>query len=130
MTTDRREEILAQLLVIAADLDGVVATARNRPDAMELARPAIILQDGSEALQDAPGDNRNRGRIQRMELSPRLDVHLRIADDTQSGPLLSLYRTRLIKAIVDDETLSGFVGTSGSIRYDGCTVPEPRQIGR
>ena len=45
---DKREAILARLVEVCAGLTGVVTAARNVLDVPSLARPAFVVQDGSE----------------------------------------------------------------------------------
>lgn len=49
---DTREEILARLVGIAAEVPGVATTGRNRVGLSETARPAIVVLDADEAAEE------------------------------------------------------------------------------
>ena len=49
---DIREDILARLVAIAAEVPGVVIAGRNRVALSETARPAIIVLDADEAAEE------------------------------------------------------------------------------
>jgi len=120
---DTREAILSRLVTVCSTATGITATGRNRLDVAGLARPAVIGQDGTEERIDSPRSD-NRSAVQRMELSPQIWLMVRAGPD-DAGPLMSLFRGRLIDAIVADTTLRDLTGPSGDIRYEGCSVPEP-----
>jgi hypothetical protein len=120
---DKREAILARLTTLCASVTGISAAGRNRLDVAGLARPAVIIQDGTEERIDGPLSD-NRSAVQRMELSPQLWLLVRAGAD-DAGPLMSLFRARLVYAITTDTTLRDLTGTTGGIRYEGCSTPEP-----
>lgn len=120
---DKREAILARLTAVCAGLPGIVSAARNVLDVPSLARPAFVVQDGSEELQDSPISN-NRSGVGRFELNAQCWLLIR-GGANDVGPLMSLFRARLLNAITNDSTLRNLTGTVGGIRYDGCTVSEP-----
>lgn len=120
---DKREAILARLTAVCAGLPGIVSAARNVLDVPSLARPAFVVQDGSEELQDSPITN-NRSGVGRFELNAQCWLLIR-GGANDVGPLMSLFRARLLSAITNDSTLRNLTGTVGGIRYDGCTVSEP-----
>lgn len=124
MAVDVREEILARLILVAASVTGIISTERNRLDVPGLRRPAIILHDGSEELIDVPPKER-QSRIARMTLTPGLVIFARTDDATPAGPLLSAYRSKLVKGVLSDQTLLGLVGTNGAINYHGCLMQPP-----
>lgn len=120
---DKRELILARLLTVCASVSGIVATGRNVLDVPGLARPALVLHDGSEERQDSALSD-NRSQVTRFELTPQFWLLVRgAAGDV--GPLMSLFRSRLLFAITSDAELRNLTGTVGGIRYEGCTVSEP-----
>ena len=123
MAEDRREAILSRLTAVCSGVVGIAAAGRNRLDVAGLARPAVIIQDGVEERIDSPQSD-NRSAAQRMELSPQIWLLVRAGAD-DSGPLLSLFRSRLVYAIVNDTTLRDLTNLSGGIRYEGCSIPEP-----
>jgi hypothetical protein len=111
---DQREVILARLAALCAGVSGITAVARNALDVPSNARPAVIIQDGIEALADQPATVRH-SELQRMELSPGVTVFVRGGGAADAGVLLSRYRTAIVAA----------TGTNGRIRYDGCSVMPP-----
>jgi hypothetical protein len=103
--TDRREDILSRLVTVCGAVDGVTAAVRNRLDVSKLQRPAIAVFDAAEQLLDAPMSSRNlpsRSEIQRMELSPLISIHIRGTDSADAGVLLSLYRSKVLAAVLND----------------------------
>lgn len=88
-----------------------------------LGRPAIVIGDGSEERLDGPASD-NRSNVQRIELSPQIWLLVR-GGSAESGPLMSLFRARILAAVLTDTTLQTLTGTVGGIRYEGCNVPEP-----
>lgn len=120
---DKREQILARLLTICAGLPGITAAARNVLDVPQLARPAMVVQDGSEERLDSAISD-NRSGVTRLEMNPQIWLFVRGAP-ANVGPLMSMFRSRLIYAVTSDMTLRDLTGTVGGIRYEGCTVSEP-----
>jgi hypothetical protein len=120
---DKREAILARLTTVCGSLQGIVSAKRNVLDVPLLGRPALVVQDGSEERLDAPA-SANRSGAQRLQLTPQIWLLVRGAAD-DAGPLMSLFRGRLISTVLQDQTLLDLTGTAGGIRYDGCTVNEP-----
>lgn len=128
---DIREEILARLVAVCTAVAGITAVVRNRLD-QNLARPAVIVLDGSELVLDAPAQpQRSQAQqIQRMALSPTLVVLARgNRDGADAGSILSRYRTSIVAAVLGDATLADLVGVSGRIRYEGATVAPPEAEG-
>lgn len=122
--SDVREEIIVQLLAVCTTVEGIAAVERNKPDVTGLRRPAILLHDGSEDLLSVPPKERGT-RLAKMALTPGLTLMVRTDGATPAGPLMSLYRTRLVKAVLSDPTLAQLTGTNGSVDYHGCTVNPP-----
>jgi hypothetical protein len=120
---DKREQILARLLELCAGLTGIVAAARNTLDVPALARPALVVQDGSEERLDSAQSD-NRSGVTRLEMNAQCWLLVRGAA-ANVGPLMSMFRSRLVYAVASDPTLRNLTGTVGGIRYDGCTVSEP-----
>lgn len=123
--TDLREDILARLAAVCGAVTGVASTTRNRLDVSRLQRPAVVILDGAEQLLDAPATVRH-SEVQRMELAPIVSIHIR---GTDAGGLLSLYRSRLLAAILTDATLDEYVSPNGGVRYEGSTVAAPAAEG-
>jgi hypothetical protein len=124
---DQREAILSRLVAVCGAAEGIVAVGRNRLDVPGLSRPAIIVHDAIEEMRDA-APNLRFSELQRMELSPAITIILRGGSNSEAGPLLSLYRSRIVAAILNDAELRAAVGTTGTIngiRYQGCFVAPP-----
>jgi hypothetical protein len=130
---DRRESILSRLRVACGDIQGINSSVRNRLDVAKLNRPAVVILDGAEQLLDqrmsGRGDMGNRSEVQRMELSPLISIHVRGTHEIDGGNLLSLFRTRVLAAILTDAPLIDFITTVGSIRYEGAIVAPPTAEG-
>lgn len=129
--TDTRELILSRLVEVCAGVSGIAAATRNRPDAPANGtirpRPAVVIAGGAEQMTLAPAAGR-RGyisQVQLMELSPQITILARADTGSEAGALLSLYRSRVVSAVLSDATLIGYVGTNGGIRYEGCAEPDP-----
>jgi hypothetical protein len=120
---DQREAILTRLVEVCGAVTGVQAAARNKLDVPALARPAVIVQDGSEDVLDAPQGTRG-SRVQRMELKPLVVVIVRGDNGAEAGSLLTLYRSRIVAAVLTDSVLLDCV-VDRDIRYEGATVAAP-----
>ena len=120
---DKREQILARLYELCAGLTGIVAAARNALDVPGLARPGMVVQDGSEERLDSAQSD-NRSGVTRVELNAQVWLLVR-GGAADVGPLMNMFRARLLYAITSDATLRSLTGTVGGLRYDGCTVSEP-----
>ncbi|HXI66322.1 MAG TPA: hypothetical protein VNH41_00150, partial [Steroidobacteraceae bacterium] len=51
---DQREVILSRLAALCGSVSGITAVVRNALDVPSNARPAVIIQDGIEAMRDRP----------------------------------------------------------------------------
>lgn len=124
---DNRENILTRLVAVCGAVEGIAAVARNRLDVPALKRPAVLVQDGAEQLLDAPQPPQ-RGpvqRVQRLDLTPLVIVIVRGSDGIDAGSLLTLYRNRIVAAVLSDSLLVGYVGSSGGMRYEAASVAAP-----
>ena len=121
---DQREVILARLAALCGGVSGVSAVVRNALDVPGNARPAVIIQDGLETLQDQAAGS-HHSEVQRMELSPGISVYVRAGGAADPGVLLSRYRSAIIAAVLSDGALRDAVGSNGRIRYEGCVVLPP-----
>lgn len=125
---DTREAILSRLVTVCGAVEGVQAAGRNRLDVAGLARPAVIVQDAIEQMRDMPMGARY-SETARMELSPGVTVVVR-GGPADIGGLLSLYRSRVVAAVLRDAELKALTGTNGGIRYEGCLVAPPDAEGK
>jgi hypothetical protein len=125
---DQREAILSRLVTVCGAVSGINAVDRNRLDVGGMLRPAVIILDGAETVGLPPiSDSRGAtvSHEQRMELRPAIIIAVRGDGGGEAGSLLTLYRNRVLSAILTDATLLGSVSRNGGIRYEGCIVPEP-----
>jgi hypothetical protein len=121
---DQREAILSRLVAICGGVSGIAAVGRNRLDVTGLARPAVVVLDGTETMVAQP-EMLRRSELQRMELSPDMTVFVRGDDGGEAGVLLSRYRSAIVSAVLSDTALGDSVGKTGRVRYEGCTVMPP-----
>jgi hypothetical protein len=121
---DQREVILSRLAALCASVSGITAVVRNALDVPSNARPAVIIQDGIEAMRDRP-QQVHYSELQRMELSPGISIYLRAGGTANPGVLLSRYRSAIVAAVLTDGALRDAVGTTGFISYEGCVVLPP-----
>lgn len=115
---DRREQILARLIVIAEAIPGIAKAARNRQDVSGAARPAIIITDGHEVSDPQPNTSRPSNAPALIDMTPEI-VILYAAKSEDVGSGINTLRRYLIKAVLTDTELQASVGTNGFIRYDG-----------
>jgi len=121
---DTREVLLARLVTVCGAVEGVRAVGRNTLDVAALNRPAVIVQDGIEQMRDLANGARY-SEIGRMELSPSVTVFVRAGNGVDPGGLMSLYRSRVVLAVLTDAELIAATGRNGGIRYEGCVAMAP-----
>ena len=117
---DVREAILARLTELATTVPGVSHSFRNRAGISEGTRPAIIVLDADEAVEE--GDlvgNRPSTAPQIVMMTPEVFILVskRAAD---IGAELNMLRRRMVRRVLTDAALRGIVGPNGSVRYAGC----------
>lgn len=133
---DKRELIILRLEALLATVSGITAVYRDRgelPDGKIIGKlPAVILLDGREARSELT-PNKISGHVQMppglFTLFPQIFVVLKprdtLANETLNkvaapvGPELSAYRVKVLKAILNDDTLIALVGPNGQIDYVG-----------
>jgi hypothetical protein len=119
---DRRELILARLAVIAAGVEGVTFSARNRDELSDRQRPAIIILDADE-VADAGGAGQGRKPQAPSVVSMTPEIYILLSDKPADvGGSLNTLRARLLKAVLADATLANLTGPNGAIRYEGCAT--------
>ena len=117
--TDQREAILSRLVTICGAVAGINAADRNRLDVSQMLRPAVIVLDGTERTVTPPLTNARGASVsdkQRMELLPQIIIALRGDSGGEAGTLLTLYRNKVLAAILTDATLLASVTPNGGIR--------------
>lgn len=123
---DIRDEILIRLAEVCRNITGVAAVGTNCLDVAGLVRPAIIINDGTEDVGlERSNSARRYSQIQLMDLTPEIKLLLRTTDASDARRLVSVFRGRLISAILSDSELQGILSANGAIRYSGCTSPDP-----
>lgn len=120
MAQDKRELILARVFAVytaVADANNGFAF-RNRLDIPENKRPAIILLDADESPDEsAYARKRPANGPAVVGLTPETYI-LASGDSADIGTTLNTWRSRIIKAILTDETLLA-LSHDGDIRYAG-----------
>jgi hypothetical protein len=122
---DIREQILARLVTVCAGVTGIVSAGRNLTDVPLMARPAVLINGGAEEMVSSPRPSGRFSEVQIMALTPGLTLLVRSDTGPDAGALMSLFRGRLVNAILADTTLRSLVTTNGAIRYDGCNETDP-----
>lgn len=129
---DRRELILARLVVIGAGISGIKTSLRNIDAVSDTGRPAIVVLDADE---NTDTDIKGRGR---PPLSPNLhammpEVQILVGGPAASiGTSLNAYRALYLLALKADAisgTLAGLIGSTGNVFYDGCSTDFGRERG-
>lgn len=121
---DTRELILTRLVDVCAGVTGIATAVRNQSDVLVSSRPAVIINDGAEDFLDAPGGEK-LSRAQRVELSPQILILVHADTGAEAGTLLTLFRNRVVYAVLTDATLRDYVGTVGGMRFEGTAVEPP-----
>lgn len=116
---------MARLVTVCAGATGVVTVGRNLTDVPLMARPAVTINGGAEQMVSSPRPAARFSQVQIMELTPQVLLLVRSDTGPEAGSLMSLFRGRLVNAILADATLRGLVTTNGGIRYEGCNEIEP-----
>jgi hypothetical protein len=120
MGFDRREQILARLLVIAAAVKGIGAAYRNKPALNENDLNVVVIYDGDEQGDERdPANMRPTNAPRRIIMQPSIEIVAGAAPET-IGSTINVYRAALIKAICTDPTLIAIVNDHFGIRYLGC----------
>ena len=114
----RREDILARLVEVCGEIDGVVLVARNRDELSDRQRPAIVILDADEVAVE--GDRKRPGP-QIISMTPEIYILLS-GDPEDIGTDLNTLLVAVQKAILTDTELNELTGPNGSIRYDGCAT--------
>lgn len=124
---DRREQILAQLLVILAGVEGIKAAWRNRGELPDDLRPAITLLDADEAVTlQGPQSSRGGGGLtaarSMITMRPEIFILLeqREPKNVNVGQDVNALRVKVIAALSADSSLNTLLTNNGSVVYEGC----------
>jgi hypothetical protein len=121
--TDKREEVLARLVEIAAAVDGVTTVVRNGPAPDETKCPVIQILDADESAEESDPVGVARGSSARRRVGMTPEIYIILGDLPENvGPALNALRAKLVKAILTDAELGTILGTNGAIRYEGCAT--------
>jgi hypothetical protein len=119
---DKREAILARLAAITDGLAGIKTAARNQDEVSERARPAIVVFDGDETIDEGAQERGRSGQAPNIvEMTPETLILLGAAPESV-GTALNAMRAKLVKAVLTDPELVALTGTNGRVRYLGCST--------
>jgi hypothetical protein len=119
---DKREDILARLLQVAASVPGVATAVRNQDEISERVRPAIAIFDADESADEAAERQDHPGRAPNIvEMAPEVLILLGAAPEAV-GSALNAMRAKLVKAVLTDPQLIALAGSNGRVRYAACTT--------
>lgn len=119
---DKREAILGRLVAIAERLPGIKTAVRNQDEVSERARPAVVIFDGDETVDENGNERRRNGEAPSIiEMTPEALIHLGAVPET-IGPALNAVRAKLINAVLTDSQLLALTGPNGRVRYIGCST--------
>lgn len=122
MARDRREEVLARLLVIATELEGINKAVRNKKAISEDQRPGYMINDADEEADEREvGRGRGGASANLVTMTPEQVIVLGNVPEAV-GTDLNTLRRAFVKAVLTDEALHEIVGSNGEIRYKGCAT--------
>jgi hypothetical protein len=123
MMVDTREDILARLLEVVADIPNIRAAMRNNVDIVEDQLPAAIVFDGDEESDGANDVSMKKShRPYNVQMIPEIVI---AQQANEVGSDLTTLRRELIRRVLTDAELNEQIvktGTygNGAIRYLGC----------
>ena len=121
--TDRREQVLAQLVVLLGQIAGITLAARNLDEITEVGAGQVlaVLYDGDELAHDNPRARGSSGNV--IYMTPEIIISLGEVPETV-GTTTNEWRAKLIKKILFDPILPTICGMSphGAVRYMGCST--------
>ena len=119
---DKREQILARLVAVAAGVSGISTVTRNSDEISEHKRPAIAVFDSDESADEAAERQDHPGRAPNLVvMTPELLILLGTSPESV-GSALNELRAKLVKAVLTDAQLIALVGANGRVRYAGCST--------
>lgn len=129
MIIDRREEILARLLIVAGEaaqtIDSCFEARRNEPDLPDTATWVVIL-DGDEAADGGDENGRSPFSTPRLiVMTPEVQFRL-ISSSENAGTRLNECRKALLPAVLSDSVILGLCTGRTKIRYRGATTVTER----
>lgn len=119
---DKREAILARLLIVVKAVEGIKTATRNKKAISEDQRPGVQIFDADEEADDREiGRGRPGNAPNLITMTPEIFLVLGAVTETV-GTELNTLRAKLVKAIVSDSELATLVGPNGEIRYKACAT--------
>lgn len=120
---DRRESILARLLEIASDIEGIKRAWRHKGRLTEDARPAIVILDADETAEEEGNVSSSRPSdlSRRVVMTP--EIYIMLGSSLEDvGTDINAMRAKFLKAVMLDAELREIVGTNGHFKYEGCAT--------
>lgn len=115
---DPREQIMARLVQVAADVTGIRSVVRNIVNWSGTTLPAIAVLEGDEEADDEDKITRTTMIPRRVRMVPQLVIAVGdVPEDV--GTSLNTLRARLMVAVLSDEQLLALTINSLGIRYMG-----------
>lgn len=134
MARDRREEILAYLMILLHQVTPLTGIWRNRGAFNADDLPVAVLLDGTEEiLTEIKGLQLTQMPVALFTLLPEIFIILKPRADESNltvningvltpapiGPELSAYRSKVIKVLTTDTNLYTMLGPDGQVEYRG-----------
>ncbi len=116
---DKREDIIARLVVICAAVTGIKSASRNQTNIADTKLPAVVIFDSNEEGEENDPERRAPNAFRRVGMSPQIMLLVQ-ADTADLGTTQNGFRAAILKAIMTDETLTNLTHDRAGIRYDGC----------
>jgi hypothetical protein len=117
---DIREQILDRLVTVAR-VSGIATAVRNQGEISDDVLPAVIVFDADEQANDNDPRTRQANAPRRVAMMPEIRLLLGGVSE-QVGTDLNTYRSRIIKAVLTDDTLLALTAENQSARYEGCAT--------
>lgn len=115
---DPREQIMARLVQVAADVTGIRSVVRNIVNWSGTTLPAIAVLEGDEEADDEDKITRTVMIPRRVRMVPQLVIAVGdVPEDV--GTALNTLRARLMVAVLSDEELLALTINALGIRYLG-----------
>ena len=115
---DRRESILARLVVLMGTVKGIERVYRNNPNPNEGQMPAVVIFDADEEVAPVPETHHYKGATAPQIVIMRPEIFICLSERaSDAGTRLNELRAAIYKAIVSDATLVSLVGTNGRINF-------------
>lgn len=122
MATDRRELVLARLLVVSEGVEGVVTAQRNKRLLVDAKRPAIVFFDADEDAMEEDGGGAKPGNAPNLvTMTPEIFLMLGTVPENV-GSEINAFRLLFLKAVLFDADLKTIMGSNGRIKYNGCAT--------